>query len=59
LHHFRSHGLKLVLTISPFISTESKNFAVGVKKQIFVGQRNASANVPALTWFKVVIEKRF
>jgi hypothetical protein len=41
--------------VSPFISTESRNFAVGVKNQIFVGQRNASANVPALTWFKVKI----
>jgi hypothetical protein len=39
--------------VSPFISTESINFASGVKNDIFVGQRNSAAQVPALTWFKV------
>jgi hypothetical protein len=50
---FRDHGLKLVLTVSPFVSTESKNFAPGVSNHIFVGQRKADDRVPALTWYKV------
>ena len=51
--NFRDHGLKLVLTVSPFISTESINFAPGVKSLIFVGQRKSDERVPALTWYKV------
>ena len=49
----RDHGLKMVLTVSPFISTESENFAPGVSNGIFVGQRTADARVPGLTWYKV------
>ena len=45
-------GLKLVLTINPFISTQSENFES--QKHLFVRERNSTAPlVPALTWFKV------
>ena len=51
-------GLTLVLTLNPFVSTDSQNFKDGVKKGIFVMERNAnnSKNIPALTWFKVCHE---
>ncbi|XP_023329548.1 myogenesis-regulating glycosidase isoform X5 [Eurytemora carolleeae] len=47
-------GLTLVLTLNPFVSTDSPNFKDGVKKGIFVMERNQnnSKNIPALTWFK-------
>ena len=46
-------GLKLVLTINPFISTQSENFES--QKHLFVKERNSTAPlVPALTWFKVL-----
>lgn len=48
-------GLKLVLTVNPYISTASKNFAYGVENNLFVKERNSTAsNVPALTWIKDV-----
>ena len=48
-------GLTLVLTLNPFVSTDSPNFKDGVNKGIFVMERNQnnSKNIPALTWFKV------
>ena len=45
--------MKLVLTVNPFISTESSNFMTAVNQEYFVLERNASKSVPALTWFKV------
>ncbi len=58
---FRKAGLKLVLTVNPFVSTMSPNFAYGVKEQLFVLERtNASSiHVPALTWFKVNLINSF
>ena len=48
-------GLKLVLTINPYISTNSENFAIGVNEELFVKERNSTASkVPALTWIKDV-----
>jgi len=47
-------GLKLALTINPFVSVESPHFKEGVKKGLFVMERNTTQdkNIPALTWFK-------
>eukprot|EP00092_Neocalanus_flemingeri_P006045 GFUD01006514.1.p1 GENE.GFUD01006514.1~~GFUD01006514.1.p1 ORF type:complete len:810 (-),score=153.12 GFUD01006514.1:109-2538(-) len=52
----RGAGLRLALTINPFVSVESRNFKEGVKKGLFVMERNSSSekNIPALTWFKDV-----
>ena len=50
---FSETGLKLVLTINPFISTQSYNFQFGVDQGLFVKERNSST-VPALTWFRDV-----
>ena len=49
-------GLTLVLTINPFVSTDSANFKDGVRNRIFVLERNLNnpKNIPALTWFKVM-----
>ena len=49
----RQAGLKLVLTVNPFVSTESANFMTAVNREYFVLERNATKSVPALTWFKV------
>ena len=51
----KSAGLRLALTINPFVSVESPSFKEGVKNGLFVMERNSSnaKNIPALTWFKV------
>ena len=47
--------MKLVFTVNPYVSTSSKNFAYGVKNELFVKERNSTATrVPALTWIKDV-----
>ena len=48
-------GLKLALTINPFVSVESKHFKYGVRERLFVMERNSTTDkfIPALTWFKV------
>ncbi|XP_040580468.1 myogenesis-regulating glycosidase isoform X2 [Lepeophtheirus salmonis] len=51
LQIIKDSGFQLVLTVNPYVSTESKNFRVGVQKEIFVKERNSPKNVPALTWF--------
>ena len=52
---FSQTGLKLVLTINPYISTDSENFIIGVRDELFVKERNSTAaKVPALTWIKDV-----
>ena len=44
-----------MLTVNPFISTESFNFLPAVEESLFVKERNSSKHgVPALTWFKVL-----
>jgi len=49
-------GLTLVLTLNPFVSTDSKNFLEGISQGIYVMERklNNTRNIPALTWFKDV-----
>ena len=43
-------GFKIVLSIQPFISTESINFKQAVKEKLLVSQRtNNSESIPALT----------
>ena len=51
----RDGGLKLAITINPFVSVESKEFKYGVKEKLFVMERNSTKDkfIPALTWFKV------
>jgi hypothetical protein len=49
-------GLTLVLTLNPFVSTDSVSFKEGVQRGLFVMERNSSSQarpIPALTWFKV------
>ena len=59
----RAAGLKLAITVNPFVSVESDNFKQGVKDKLFVIERNSTSDkfIPALTWFKVymVINKIF
>ena len=52
----REAGLKLALTISPFVSVDSANFRHGVMEGLFVMERNSTSprGTPALTWFKDV-----
>jgi len=52
----REAGLKLALTISPFVSVDSPNFRQGVMEGLFVMERNSTSprGTPALTWFKDV-----
>jgi len=52
----RDGGLKLAITINPFVSVESKEFKYGVKEKLFVMERNSTKDkfIPALTWFKDV-----
>ena len=51
----RAAGLKLAITVNPFVSIESENFKQGVKDKLFVIERNSTSDkfIPALTWFKV------
>ena len=50
-----SAGLRLALTINPFVSVESASFQHCVQHGLLVMERNSSSgrNIPALTWFKV------
>ena len=49
------YGLTLVLTLTPFVSTDSISFNEGVEKGLFVMERklNITRDIPALTWYKV------
>ncbi len=51
----RAAGLKLAITVNPFVSVESDNFKQGVRDKLFVIERNSTSDkfIPALTWFKV------
>ena len=51
------YGLTLVLTLTPFVSTDSISFNEGVEKGLFVMERklNITRDIPALTWYKVGI----
>lgn len=50
------YGLTLVLTLTPFVSTDSISFNEGVEKGLFVMERklNITRDIPALTWYKNV-----
>ena len=41
-------GFKIVLSIQPFISTESHNFKLAMKEKLLVSERS-NENIPALT----------
>lgn len=45
-------GFKIVLSIQPFISTESENFKEAVKERLLVSERG-SDSIPALTRYAV------
>ncbi|KAJ9599273.1 hypothetical protein L9F63_010275, partial [Diploptera punctata] len=47
-------GFRIVLTVQPFLSTESTNFAEAVKKRLLVSQRDTKQYIPALTRYKKV-----
>jgi len=49
-------GLTLVLTLTPFVSTDSTSFNEGLQKGLFVMERklNITRDIPALTWYKNV-----
>lgn len=48
-------GFRIVLTIQPFISTESTNFAECVRKRLLVSERHSDRRIPALTRYKSVL----
>lgn len=50
----REAGLRLALTLNPFVSVDSPNFKEGVMEGLFVMERNSTSprGTPALTWFK-------
>ncbi|VVC41170.1 Methylglyoxal synthase, active site,Glycoside hydrolase family 31,Glycoside hydrolase superfamily [Cinara cedri] len=47
-------GFRIVVTIQPFISTESRNFAAAVREGILVKEIGSEGDVPALTRYKTV-----
>lgn len=47
-------GFRIALSIQPFVSTESLNFAECVKKRLFVSERHSDRRIPALTRYKSV-----
>ncbi|KAG5886008.1 hypothetical protein JTB14_018425 [Gonioctena quinquepunctata] len=47
-------GFRVVLTIQPFISTESFNFAEAVEKKLLVSERFSDRRIPALTKYKTL-----
>ncbi|XP_050525580.1 myogenesis-regulating glycosidase [Daktulosphaira vitifoliae] len=47
-------GFRIVVTIQPFISTESRNFVKAVKEGILIMEVGNERNVPALTRYKSV-----
>lgn len=47
-------GFRIVLTVQPFLSTESTNFAEAVSKRLLVSERGSEPHIPALTRYKHV-----
>nr|XP_022900826.1 uncharacterized family 31 glucosidase KIAA1161 isoform X2 [Onthophagus taurus] len=45
-------GVRLVVSIQPFISTESLNFAETVRKRLLISERGSDGKIPALTRYK-------
>lgn len=48
-------GFRVVLTIQPFISTESVNFAECVKNGLLISERSSDKRIPALTRYKSLL----
>nr|CAD7594626.1 unnamed protein product [Timema genevievae] len=48
-------GFRIILTIQPFISTESHNFQDAVKEKLLVTERDGRRHIPALTAYKEVL----
>ncbi|XP_031621251.1 myogenesis-regulating glycosidase isoform X2 [Contarinia nasturtii] len=45
-------GFRIVLTVQPFISTDSKSFKEGVEKKLLIYERLSERSIPALTRYK-------
>ncbi|XP_017054654.1 myogenesis-regulating glycosidase isoform X2 [Drosophila ficusphila] len=45
-------GFKVVLTIQPFISTDSANFKEAVRRKLLIYERHSERSIPALTRYK-------
>lgn len=48
-------GFRIVLSIQPFVSTESVNFAECVKQRLLIAERHSDRRIPALTRYKSVL----
>ncbi|KAI8036043.1 myogenesis-regulating glycosidase isoform X1 [Drosophila gunungcola] len=48
----RRRGFKVVLTIQPFISTDSDNFKDAVRRKLLIYERHSERSIPALTRYK-------
>ncbi|XP_017133254.1 myogenesis-regulating glycosidase isoform X2 [Drosophila elegans] len=48
----RRRGFKVVLTIQPFISTDSANFKDAVRRKLLIYERHSERSIPALTRYK-------
>ncbi|KAK9874963.1 hypothetical protein WA026_005778 [Henosepilachna vigintioctopunctata] len=52
IHVLHRRGFKIILTIQPFISTESSSFIDAVKKELLISERSCDHRIPALTRYK-------
>ncbi|KAJ8985628.1 hypothetical protein NQ317_015123 [Molorchus minor] len=50
----KRRGFRVVVTIQPFISTESFNFAEAVRKRLLISERFSDRRIPALTRYKTL-----
>lgn len=48
-------GFRVVLSVQPFVSTESINFAECVRRRLLVSERHSDRRIPALTRYKSVL----
>ena len=48
---FRREGVKLALTITPFVSTSSSNFLAGVEDGIFISEPSRNPPINAMYQF--------
>ncbi|KAJ8688564.1 hypothetical protein QAD02_024359 [Eretmocerus hayati] len=47
-------GFRIVLTLQPFISTESENFKDAVNERLLISERGSDPRIPALTRYRQV-----
>lgn len=47
-------GFRIVLTVQPFISTESENFREAVSNRLLISERGSDPRIPALTRYRHV-----